>query len=337
MQLGPITVLAIFRTSPAHRKVAQRRGSGVEMAVVHEVSRRIDGARLDLETCPLFTVAPDHRETLTLRYRDNRARSVTMKQTAASRRKLLNMAAVSRSRQAKAHDLHAFAFHGIFIERKSVHVRHEIAFPRAHREPLIFLEELALGAKPIAKLERILKNKIVVMKKIDHVRRVRAAQKTHRLIGSVKMLIGNIQWNSEDRARAPFERLLGVFIEPNRRRAASLVYVDEILEQMALRIRLLAWRYFTDIGIGLLLLPEIEVRAQSAHSAPRFYFNVHQIFDKKSFDGRNALLLLKNFIRRRSQPNRISMRKSHQFIVSLGRFCDFIRVADATESIFSAH
>src|ERR1700756_3083131 len=99
MKLCAVTVLAVLRTSTAHREVAQSCRSGIEMAVIHEIAGRIDRAGLDLETCPFFTLAPHHCETFSLSDGNNGARAVAMKQAATSCRKLLNMAAVGRSRQ----------------------------------------------------------------------------------------------------------------------------------------------------------------------------------------------------------------------------------------------
>src|SRR5262249_17847323 len=123
VQLRSIAVLTILRAPAAHREVAQRRVSRVEMAVVHEISGRIYGAGLDLEPRPFLPFAPDHGEAFALRNTNDRARPVTVESAAATGRKFLHVTAVGCSRQTEAHDLHAFAFHRIIVESKFVNVR----------------------------------------------------------------------------------------------------------------------------------------------------------------------------------------------------------------------
>src|SRR5262245_8953082 len=122
VQLRSIAVLAVFRAPTAHRKVAQRRVSRVEMAVVHEISGRIYGAGLDLEPRSFFPFAPDHGEAFALRDTNDRSRPVSVKSAAADVRKFLDVTAVGCSRQTEAHDLHAFAFHRIVVESEFVNV-----------------------------------------------------------------------------------------------------------------------------------------------------------------------------------------------------------------------
>src|SRR5215510_16147940 len=83
---------------------------------------------------------------------------------------------------------------------------------------------------------------------------------------------------------------------------------------MTLRFRLTSRWDLADVRVGLLLLTEIKKRPKSAHPIPRFDLDIHQIFDKKSFNGRNTFLLLKNFIGGWTQPYRIAMRQSHESI-----------------------
>src|SRR5262245_43673407 len=123
VQLRSIAVLTVLRAPTAHREVAQRRVSRVEMAVIHEISRRIYGAGPDLEPRPFLPFAPDHGEAFSLGHTNNRTGPVTVERTPAAGRKLLNVTAVSCSRQTETHDLHAFAFHWIIVESELVDVR----------------------------------------------------------------------------------------------------------------------------------------------------------------------------------------------------------------------
>src|SRR5215831_3902287 len=123
VQLRSIAVLAVFRAPTAHRKVAQRRVSRVEMAVIHEIAGRINGAGFDLESCSFFPFAPDHSEAFSLGHTNDRTGAVTMERAPAAGRKFLNVTAVSCSRQTETHDLHAFAFHRIIVESEFVDVR----------------------------------------------------------------------------------------------------------------------------------------------------------------------------------------------------------------------
>ena len=143
-------------------------------------------------------------------------------------------------------------------------------------------------------------------------RRVGAGKKAHRLIGRVEVLIGNVQRNREDRPRRPLESLLGIALEPNRGRAPPFVNVDQRLEHMMLRLGLLAGGNLADISVVLLLLAHVQVGAERAHARPRLDLDVHQVFDKKAGDRRNALFLLKHFISCQTQLNRVAVRQSHE-------------------------
>src|SRR5262245_19790294 len=164
VQLGPKAVLAVFRTPAAHGEVAEHSVPRIEMAVIHEIARRINRAGLDLEARALFPFAPHHGKTFALGHADDRAGTMTVKLAAAAGGKFLYMAAVGRACQAEAHDLHAFAFHLVVVEPELVHVRHQIALPGADRELFVLVEKLPVRPEAIAKLKRIAKNKIFVVK-----------------------------------------------------------------------------------------------------------------------------------------------------------------------------
>src|SRR6266550_7220298 len=100
--------------------------------------------------------------------------------------------------------------------------------------------------------------------------RVGARDKAHRVVGSIEVLVRNVQRDRENRARSPFESLLGVALKPNRRRAAPFVNVDERLEHMMLRLGLLASGNLADISVVLLLLAHVQIRTERTHARPRF-------------------------------------------------------------------
>src|SRR5687768_12298725 len=112
-----------------------------------------------------------------------------MKQAAAPRGKLLNVTTIGRAREAEAHDLHALALHRIIVQRKRIDVGNQIAFPGTNCELFVLVEELAIGTKTVTKLKGITKNEILVVKQIDHVRRIGAGEKAHRLVGRVEVLV----------------------------------------------------------------------------------------------------------------------------------------------------
>jgi hypothetical protein len=203
------------------------------------------------------------------------AGTVAVERAAAPRRKFLDVAAVGRPGKPEPHNLHPVALHWIVVERKHVHVGHEVAFPRTYGEPLVFLKELALRPEAIAKLERISQNEIFVVKKVDYVRSIRSGKKPQRLVRDIEVLVRDVQRDREDRARAPLECLFRIFVEPDGRRAAAFVNVNERFEQMALRFGLASRRDFTKVRIGFLLLAEIQIGTERAHSFPRLDFDLH--------------------------------------------------------------
>src|SRR5207342_3604642 len=96
VQFRSIAVLAVIWAPAPHGKVAQCLVSRVEMAVVHEITGRINGPGLDLETCPFVAFAPDHGEPLALRHTNNRAWPVAVECAPAAGRKLLDVTAIRR-------------------------------------------------------------------------------------------------------------------------------------------------------------------------------------------------------------------------------------------------
>ena len=180
-----------------------------------------------------------------------------MKGAAASGGKFLDVTTIGRAGETEAHDLHAFALHRVIVEGEFIHIRHQIAFPRADRQFFVLVEELAIRTKAIAKLKWIAKNKIFVVKQIDHMRRVGAGEKAHWLVGSIEVLVGNVQRNGKNGPGGPFKSLLGVAFEPNRRGAATFVNIDKRLEHMMLQLGLFTSGDFANVSVVLLLLAHV--------------------------------------------------------------------------------
>src|SRR5712692_9544294 len=99
-------------------------------------------------------------------------------------------------------------------------------------------------------------------------RQVGAGEKTHGVLRYVEMLVRHVQRNREDRARAPFEAPLVVFLLPYGRRAAAGDDVYQRLEEMALRQGLAGRRDLANVSVGLLLVAHIKVAAERAHPPP---------------------------------------------------------------------
>jgi len=93
--------------------------------------------------------------------------------------------------------------------------------------------------------------------------------------------------------------LLDITFEPNGRRTAAFVNVNDRLEHVMLRLTVLAGGNLADIRIVLLLLAHVQITTQRTRARPRLHFDIHQIFDKKTGHRRDAFLLLKGFVRRR--------------------------------------
>src|SRR5262245_27859786 len=81
---------------------------------------------------------------------------------------------------------------------------------------------------------------------------------------------------------------------------------------MTLRFRLTSRGDLADVRVRFLLFTQVQIGTQRPHSFPGLDLDIHQIFDEKSFDGRNTFLLLKDFIGSWTQPYRIAMRQSHE-------------------------
>src|SRR5262245_27325713 len=156
--------------------------------------------------------------------------------------------------------------------------------------------------KPVAKIERIAKDKIFVVKNIDHAWTGRAAEQANRFVArAVEMDIGRIQRNGENRPAAPFKGYFAGSVLPYRGRASPLGDIDDFLEEMALRQGLSTRRDFADVGIGLLLVGKIQVAAQGAHTFPFAELQSGHVVDDVAFDDRNPLLCLQLIVGRRAK------------------------------------
>src|SRR4026208_2064832 len=147
--------MAVLGAVAAHGKMAHGAVACVEMAVPHEVVRRIDRADLELVALALLAVFPEHHVAFALSDDDHRPRTVAVKGAAATRRKLPNMTTVGRVREREAHVSHAFALHGKIVERELIHVGNQIGFPIPVGDVFVEAQEIVALMKPGAKVEWI--------------------------------------------------------------------------------------------------------------------------------------------------------------------------------------
>ena len=159
---------------------------------------------MKLVALPRLAILPEHHVPFSLRDDNHGARAVTVKGAPAAGGKLGNVTAVGGVGERKAHMPDAFALHRELVERKLIDVRNEIRFPVAIRHVLIETKKFVTRVKPIAKLERIPENKILIVKDVDHARARGSGKETHRLARTIEVLVGRIERNCEDRPRAPF-------------------------------------------------------------------------------------------------------------------------------------
>src|SRR5258705_5067350 len=295
-------VMAVLRTVAAHGKVAHGAATGIEVAVPHEIVWRINRADLKWMELAFFAVLPQHDVTFALRNDDHRAWSVAMKGTAATRRKLRHMTAVSRVGEREAHVLYAFAFHGKIVEGELIDVRHQISFPVTLCHAFIVAQKLVAFVETVAEIKWITKDEILVVKNIDHARASRTGKQAHRVVArSVVVNVRGIQRNREDRALRPFKGdFAGAFL-PNRSRAAPLGDINDFLEQMSLRQRLAPRSDFAHIGVGLLLIGKIEIATGGAHALPSAELQGGHIGDNVALDDRNTFFCLQLVVRRRTE------------------------------------
>ena len=204
---------------------------------------------------PILAVLPQRHIAFALGDDDDRARPVAVKCTAATGREFGDVATVGGIGKSKAHVLDAFAFHGKIVERKLIDVRNQIGFPIAVRHMLVVTQELIAGVETIPKIKRIAKDKILVVKNIDHARTGRADEQAHRLIPrTVEMDVARVQRDREDRAGSPLERDLGAVILRYRRGAAAFDDINDLFKKMALRQGLATGGNLTNIDVRLLLV-----------------------------------------------------------------------------------
>ena len=137
---------------------------------------------------------------------------------------------------------------------------------------------LALGAEIVglageAVLEVVVEveDEIEVLVEVHHRGEVGDRDKrTDFLAGAVEVLVPAIERDGEDRARLPFEGDARAGIVPDRGRAAAGQDHDHLLEQVMLRLELLAGRDLADIAVvggarGLV----VDEHALGAVAAPR--------------------------------------------------------------------
>src|SRR5262245_10460919 len=89
--------------------------------------------------------------------------------------------------------------------------------------------------------------------------------------------------------------MFGLGIVPYGRRAASAHDIDQLFEQMSLRLEGLARRDLANVGVvGLAGAGETNPTRQSAGARPRLEWNFANIFEEKSLDEWNSFALYPN-------------------------------------------
>src|SRR5215813_13286710 len=168
------------------------------------------------------------------------------------------MATIGGIRQGVTHVPYPFALHGKIIEHELIHIGNEIGFPISIRHMLVKLQKLLTVMKTVAEVKRITKDKILIVKNIDHARASGSSKQTDGFVpGAVEVLIRRIQRDGKHRARSSLESNFRLPFLPYRSSAASFSHINDLFIKMALRQGLAAWWNFTDVNVGLLLFGEI--------------------------------------------------------------------------------
>src|SRR5258706_12114216 len=179
------------------------------------------------------------------------------------------------------------------VEWKMIDIGDQISFPVAVGDMLVIAQELIALVKTVAEVKRIAKNKILVVKYIDHGGASRADEQPNRFAArTIEMNVGGVQRNGEDRSRPPLEGHFGLLILPHRRRAAPLGDVNDLFEQMALRQGLAARRNIANVSIRTLLGGQIEITAQHPHALPLAQLQSCHVLHHVTANNGNAFLLL---------------------------------------------
>src|SRR5262245_5151269 len=166
----------------------------------------------------------------------------------------------------------------------------------------IKLQKLLTVMKTVAEVKRITKDKILIMKNIDHARASGSGKQTDGFVPrAVEVLIRRIQRDGKHRAGSPFESNFRLPFLPYRSGAASFGDIDDLFIKMALGQGLTPRRNFTHVGIGLLLFGEIEIAARNTHSLPRSELQLQHVADDVSSDHRDSVFGLELIVRGRSR------------------------------------
>src|SRR5439155_20382784 len=75
------------------------------------------------------------------------------------------------------------------------------------------------------------------------------AVERRRRPGAVEALVPAVERDGEHRARLPLEGDATALVVPHRGRAAAVEHQDHLLEQLPLRLELLAGRYFAHVAV----------------------------------------------------------------------------------------
>src|SRR5262245_15005296 len=177
---------------------------------------------------------------------------------------------------------------------------------------LVKLQKLLTVIKTVAEVKRITKDKILIVKHIDHARASGSRKQTDGFVpGAIKVLIRRIQRDGKHRTGSPFESNFRLPFLPYRSGAVSFSDIDDLFIKMALRQGLTPRRNFTHVGIGLLLFGEIEIAARNTHSLPRPELQFQHVADDVSSDHRDSFFGLELIVRGRSEVEMFPERQEH--------------------------
>src|SRR5262245_41822271 len=229
-------IMTVLGAVSPYGKVAHGSLPGIEVTVPHEIARRIDRSNPEVMARSWLAILPEHHVTRSLSDDDHGSRTVAMKSAAAPRRKFRDVTTVGRVRKREPHMLDPFALHREIVQNKLIDVRDEIGFPITVGYVFVPEEKLLAFMKPVAKIERITKDKVFIVKNIDHPRTGGPGEHPHRLVpGTVEVLVRRIQRDSKDCAASPFKSYFRSSFLPYRSSTSSFDDIDDLFKEVTLR------------------------------------------------------------------------------------------------------
>src|SRR5262245_28585845 len=177
---------------------------------------------------------------------------------------------------------------------------------------LFKLQKLLTVMKTVAEVKRITKDKIFIVKNIDHARASGSCKQTDEFVPrAVEVLIRRIQRDGKHGAGSPFESNFRLPFLPYGSGAASFGDIDDLFIKMALRQGLTRRRNFTHVGIGLLFSGGIDIAACHSHTLPWSELRWQYGADDVSSDHRDFFFGLELIVWGRSEGESFPERQEH--------------------------